>query len=94
MDIPRKLYWADRLGVLVMSDLPNFWGEPDAAARKESEDTFREMLKRDFNHPAIFSWILFNETWGLTTKTMKDGKEVFEYRPETQQRVAEMYQIY
>ncbi len=91
VDIPRKLYWADRLGVLVMSDLPNFWGEPDAAARKESEDTFREMLKRDFNHPAIFSWILFNETWGLTTKTMKDGKEVFEYRPETQQWVAEMY---
>ena len=91
VDIPRKLYWADRLGVLVMSDLPNFWGEPDAAARKESEDTFREMLKRDFNHPAIFSWILFNETWGLTNKTMKDGKEESEYRPETQKWVAEMY---
>ena len=91
VDIPRKLYWADRLGVLVMSDLPNFWGEPDAAARRESETTFGEMLKRDFNHPAIFSWILFNETWGLTHKVIKDGKEEWEYRPETQKWVAEMY---
>lgn len=91
VDIPRKLYWADRLGVLVMSDLPNSWGEPDAAARRESENTFQEMLKRDFNHPAVFSWILFNETWGLTHKTVKDGKEESEYRPETQQWVAEMY---
>lgn len=91
VDIPRKLYWADRLGVLVMSDLPNFWGEPDADARRESENTFREMLKRDFNHPAIFSWILFNETWGLFHKTVKDGKEASEYRPETQKWVAEMY---
>ena len=91
VDIPRKLYWADRLGVLVMSDLPNFWGEPDANARRESETTFREMVKRDFNHPAIFSWILFNETWGLTHKTMKDSTEVWEYRPETQQWVTEMY---
>src|SRR6185295_14762286 len=90
IDVPRKLYWADRLGVLVMSDLPNFWGEPDAAARKESEVTMREMFKRDFNHPAIFSWILFNETWGLRTKVKENGKDVNTYLPETQKWVASM----
>jgi beta-galactosidase/beta-glucuronidase len=26
--LPRKLYWADRLGVLIMADVPNSWGEP------------------------------------------------------------------
>jgi beta-galactosidase/beta-glucuronidase len=35
--IPRKLYWADRLGLLVMADVPNSWGEPDAEMRAETE---------------------------------------------------------
>jgi len=29
VEVPRKLYWADKLGLLVMEDLPNSWGEPD-----------------------------------------------------------------
>ena len=93
VDIPRKLYWADKLGVLVMSDLPNFWGEPDANAQKESEYTLRQMLKRDFNHPAIFSWITFNETWGLTTKVEENGKQQSKYLPETQKWVASVYRL-
>ena len=28
VESPRKLYWADRLGVLIMADVPNSWGEP------------------------------------------------------------------
>ncbi len=91
IDIPRKLYWADRLGLLVMSDLPNFWGNPDPKARAESERTLPELIKRDFNHPAIFSWILFNETWGLTTTKEENGKKTNDYLPETQRWVAEMY---
>ncbi|HRI80295.1 MAG TPA: glycoside hydrolase family 2 TIM barrel-domain containing protein [Cyclobacteriaceae bacterium] len=90
IDVPRKLYWADRLGMLVMSDLPNFWGQPDAEARKESEATMPEMIKRDFNHPAIFSWILFNETWGLRSKVNENGKAVNNYLPETQKWVTSM----
>ncbi|MES2734642.1 MAG: sugar-binding domain-containing protein [Bacteroidota bacterium] len=72
---PRKLYWADKLGVLIMADVPNSWGEPDSLMRKEWEVAMRGMVKRDYNHPAIFSWINFNETWGLFTKG-KDGKKV------------------
>jgi hypothetical protein len=90
IDIPRKLYWADKLGVLVMADLPNFWGEPNAEARAESEKTLPLMIERDFNHPAIFSWIIFNETWGLRTKMQENGKEVHKYLPETQKWVVSM----
>jgi hypothetical protein len=93
IDIPRKLYWADKLGLLVMSDLPNSWGEPDEKAQAESEYTLREMIKRDYNHPAIFSWITFNETWGLRTKVIENGKTKDEYLPKTQNWVASMYYL-
>jgi hypothetical protein len=89
VDVPRKLYWADKLGLLVMSDLPNSWGDPDADMQKESEYTLHEMIKRDYNHPAIFSWITFNETWGLFTH--KDKKSI--YTPETQKWVASVYHL-
>ena len=65
VEIPRKLYWADKLGLLVMQDWPNSWGEPDEKMQNEAETTLRAMIKRDYNHPAIFTWIIFNETWGL-----------------------------
>jgi hypothetical protein len=84
---PRKLYWADRLGVLVMSDVPNSWGEPDEAMKAEWETALRGMLRRDFNHPSIFSWVLFNEQWGLLTKdAAAPGKKA--YLPATQEWVA------
>ena len=95
VDIPRKLYWADKLGLLVMADLPNFWGEPNAQAQQESAYTLREMIKRDYNHPAIFSWIVFNETWGLKTKVtdQKTGETENKYLPKTQNWVASMYYL-
>ncbi|HAH23731.1 MAG TPA: glycoside hydrolase family 2 [Prolixibacteraceae bacterium] len=88
VEVPRKLYWADKLGLLIMADVPNSWGEPDADMQQESEFAMRGMIKRDYNHPAIFSWILYNETWGLFSK--RDGKRA--YYPETQAWVAQMYQ--
>ena len=93
VDIPRKLYWADRLGLLVMADLPNSWGEPDVHMQIESEHTLREMIKRDYNHPSIFSWVIFNETWGLTTEVNQNGKIERRYLPSTQNWVASMYYL-
>ncbi len=86
--IPRKLYWADRLGVLIMADVPNSWGEPDENMRKETEYALRQMIKRDYNHPAIFSWVNFNETWGLFTRDENNKRH---YLPETQQWVEDLY---
>jgi len=64
VDDPRFLYWADRLGVLLMCDMPNF-SHYTEAARARWEQTLRAAVARDFNHPSILAWCLFNETWGL-----------------------------
>lgn len=90
VEIPRKLYWADKLGLLIMADVPNFWGEPEARARKEYMVAMNGMLERDYNHPAIFQWVLFNETWGLFTETNGAAKDRV-YLPETQQWVENVF---
>ncbi len=92
VEVPRKLYWADRLGVLIMADVPNYWGPPDAKARQETETALRGMIRRDFNHPAIFAWVNFNETWGLRSRVEGEDRRR-EYLPETQEWVASIYRL-
>lgn len=95
IESPRKLYWADRLGVLIMADVPNSWGEPTAEMRGEIDHALRGMIRRDYNHPSIFSWVPFNETWGLVTSVPKAGQQKpgRVYQPETQQWVASVYRL-
>jgi len=70
VDDPVLLYWADRLGILLMADFPNFGeGGDTALGRRRFEEMMREGIERDFNHPSIFAWCLFNETWGFGGQT-------------------------
>ena len=89
IEAPRKLYWADKLGVLIMADVPNWWGPPDSAAFREHEFALRGMIDRDFNHPSVFSYVMFNETWGLHSKVGDRNR----YLPETQRKVASVYRL-
>ncbi|MCI0512445.1 beta galactosidase jelly roll domain-containing protein [candidate division KSB1 bacterium] len=84
VDEPRLYYWADKLGLLIMSDMPCFI-DYTAAAQANWELTFRDAVQRDFNHPSIFAWCLFNETWGLG---MRD-----QYSPERQAWVRQMVDL-
>ncbi|MBB6730141.1 glycoside hydrolase family 2 protein [Cohnella zeiphila] len=93
---PRKLYWADKLGLLVMEDMPCFWGDPNDTARAAYESEASEIIARDFNHPSIFSWVMFNETWGLKTNPQGggltgDGSQPTSYLKETQEWVRSIY---
>ncbi len=87
---PRKLYYADLHGMLIMEDMPCFRGEPTPRARQQYESEMRDTIARDINHPSIIYWVTFNETWGLFTET-EPGKKVF--LPETQEWVREMYHM-
>ena len=77
VDEPRLYYWADKLGLLFMCDIPNF-GTYTETAKSRFEQTLRGNIARDYNHPSIISWCNFNETWGLgghEYKQMKDRQE-------------------
>lgn len=93
VEVPRKLYWADKLGLLIMADVPNAWGPASEAFFREHRECFEGMVKRDFNHPCIFSWVLFNETWGLFVNGENWGNDrARRYAPWVRQQVAQAYQ--
>ena len=46
-EIPRKLYWADKLGLLIMEDVPNFWGEPTPEAKAKPAEKAPELSEED-----------------------------------------------
>jgi hypothetical protein len=67
----RWYYWADRLGLLVLQDMPtgnegdartDRPRSPEAADQCLLEKT--KLIQQLFNHPSIICWILFNEGWG------------------------------
>jgi hypothetical protein len=60
---PRYYEVADRLGMLIWTEIPNVGVFTDASARR-MRDTMEGILQRDGNHPCIVIWTLINEDWG------------------------------
>ena len=85
VDEPRLYYWADKLGMLFMCDIPNF-GDYTEKAKSRFVETLHGNIARDYNHPSIISWCNFNETWGLGGREYKDMHE-------RQEWVREMYHL-
>ncbi|MBQ0822744.1 glycoside hydrolase family 2 [Microvirga sp. HBU67558] len=61
---PRFLYWCDRLGMLVWSEAANAYVYSDRAAEMLTRE-WQEAIRRDYNHPAIITWVPLNESWGV-----------------------------
>ncbi|HYD99476.1 MAG TPA: glycoside hydrolase family 2 TIM barrel-domain containing protein, partial [Alphaproteobacteria bacterium] len=60
---PRYYEVADRLGMLIWTELPNLeYFTPQAAARLR--ETLEGIVARDRNHPSIVAWTIINEDWG------------------------------
>ncbi|MFN4209782.1 MAG: glycoside hydrolase family 2 protein, partial [Devosia sp.] len=68
---PRYYEVADRLGLLVWTEVPNVANFTSASARRMRE-TMEGILKRDRNHPSIIAWTLINEDWG--TRLMENAE--------------------
>ncbi|RIK33549.1 MAG: glycoside hydrolase family 2 [Chloroflexi bacterium] len=60
---PRYYEVADRLGILIWTEIPN-WALLTVQASYRAKETFGRMVERDWNHPSIIAWTLVNEDWG------------------------------
>ncbi len=72
LEDPRYLYWADRMGLLVSSEMANarlF----DADYARQFTREWGEAVARDYNHPSIILWVPINESWG--TPDLRDPRQ-------------------
>jgi len=61
---PRYLYWADKMGFLVSSEMANAYLF-DAGYVERFTREWMEAVERDYNHPSIIIWVPINESWGV-----------------------------
>lgn len=71
LEDPRYLDACDRLGMLIWEEPACFAKyTPEAKARFQGE--IAAMIARDYNHPSIIAWSLYNEEWGLEWRLWRD----------------------
>ncbi|MFP4371658.1 MAG: glycoside hydrolase family 2 protein [Halanaerobium sp.] len=80
--LPEYLELADRMGILIWQEAPNYskWNKQ---ARERFKKEYTAMVQRDYNHPSIIIWSIYNEEWGLEWDLKNDV--------EKQQWVSEFY---
>lgn len=64
IEVPRYLYWADRLGLLVWEEMPSAYRFSRRSIERLTKQ-WMEVLQRDMSHPCIMAWVPFNESWGV-----------------------------
>lgn len=64
LEDPRFLYWADRMGLLVSSEMANAHAFDNVYAERFTREWI-EAVERDVNHPSIIIWAPINESWGV-----------------------------
>ncbi|MCS7056701.1 MAG: beta galactosidase jelly roll domain-containing protein [Thermoflexales bacterium] len=61
---PRYYRAADKLGLLIWTEMPN-WQLLTEDARRRARETFVGMMERDWNRPSIVIRSIINEAWGI-----------------------------
>lgn len=61
---PRFLYWCDRLGLLVWSEMPSAYAFSTVAVERLTRE-WLDVVRRDRSHPCVVTWVPFNESWGV-----------------------------
>ncbi len=61
---PRFLYWADKIGFIVWGEMASCIEYNNNAVERITKEWI-EVIKRDYNHPSIVTWVPLNESWGV-----------------------------
>ena len=70
---PRYYDVADRLGILIWTEIPNIESFTPASMPR-LKATMEGILDRDRNHPSIVIWTLVNEDWGTRLREVADQR--------------------
>ena len=60
----RFLYWCDVKGVLVWIEMANCYNFDDNSLQNFTNEWIR-VVKQNYNHPSIITWVPINESWGV-----------------------------
>lgn len=71
LEDPRYLDACDRLGMLIWEE-PACFAKYTPQARDRFQREIQAMIERDYNHPSIIAWSLYNEEWGLEWRLWRD----------------------
>jgi beta-galactosidase/beta-glucuronidase len=73
---PRFLYWCDRLGLLVWGEMANAYVfSPTAVERLTRE--WLDVVRRDYSHPCIVTWVPLNESWGVPSLETDQAQQAY-----------------
>ncbi len=81
----RVLDYCDRHGILLQEEVPTWGGatfsdmgdQPSPGIMQNGLEQLREMIRRDRNHPCIFSWGLCNEINGQNPAAYQFAKQMY-----------------
>ncbi|WP_445501011.1 glycoside hydrolase family 2 protein [Microvirga sp. G4-2] len=71
---PRYYETADRMGMLIWTELPN-GGMATDRSRGRKEKLLKGIVDRDCNHPSIIIWTIINENWGVDLVNDADHRD-------------------
>lgn len=72
----RFLYWCDVKGVLVWGEMANCYDFNDISLQNFIDEWIR-VVKQNYNHPSVITWVPINESWGVPNITTSKKQQDF-----------------
>ncbi|WP_337018318.1 glycoside hydrolase family 2 protein [Oceanobacillus massiliensis] len=72
----RFLYWCDRKGLLVWSEMAATYEFSDEAIENFTKE-WLNIVQQHYNHPSIITWVPFNESWGVPNISSNKKQQAF-----------------